>query len=188
MSINVQHDAHFLGKKWCNKKVTWLATFKGKISRHSWINKKTKFNYKLNDFNATIIRAFSYIYILLFLPIIQQVLVSLLFSNNVIQKHWYYILLKLNISCYSDYMKYCDNYCCNCDTFVAQTLDRVSNGRIWLEPFTGRFKDCAAPEMIPTPKWSTTLKLSPNWPRNDPHFSSREPRNDHDPRLILGME
>ena len=49
--------------------------------------KKTKFNYKLNDFNATIIRAFLYIYILLFLPIIQQVLVSLLFSNNVIQKH-----------------------------------------------------------------------------------------------------
>ena len=106
MSINVQHAAHFLGKKWCNKKVTWLATFKGKISRLSWINKKTKFNYKLNDFNATIIRAFLYIYILLFLPIIQQVLVSLLFSNNVIQKHWYYILLKLNISCYSDYMRY----------------------------------------------------------------------------------
>ena len=39
-----------------------------------------------------------------------------------------------------------------------------------------------APEMIPTPKWSPTLK----WSRNDPHFSSCWPRND--PQLILGME
>ena len=40
--------------------------------------------------------------------------------------------------------------------------------------------------MIPTPKWSPTLKWSPNRPRNDPHFCSRRPRND--PQLILGME
>lgn len=141
MSINVQHAAHFLGKKWCNKKVTWLATFKGKISRHSWINKKTKFNYKLNDFNATIIRAFLYIYILLFLPIIQQVLVSLLFSNNVIQKHWYYILLKLNISCYSEPLKQSQLLLQDCDTVTAPTTDRVFKGRIWLEPFTRRLND-----------------------------------------------
>ena len=51
----------------------------------------------------------------------------------------------------------------------------------------GRHRDiCTAPEMIPTPKWSLTLKWSPNRPRNDPHFSSRRPRND--PQLILGME
>ena len=36
------------------------------------------------------------------------------------------------------------------------------------------------------PKWSRTLKWSPNRPRNYPHFSSRRPRND--PQLILGME
>ena len=34
------------------------------------------------------------------------------------------------------------------------------------------------PEMILTPKWSPTLKWSPNWPRNNPHFSSCRPRND----------
>ena len=45
---------------------------------------------------------------------------------------------------------------------------------------------CTAPEMIPTPQWPPTLKWSPNRHRNDPHFSSRRPRND--PQLILGME
>ena len=39
---------------------------------------------------------------------------------------------------------------------------------------------------VQPPKWSPTLKWSPNRPRNDPHFSSRRPRND--PQLILGME
>ena len=37
---------------------------------------------------------------------------------------------------------------------------------------------CTFPEMIPTTKWSTILKWSPNWPRIDPHFSSCRPRND----------
>ena len=41
---------------------------------------------------------------------------------------------------------------------------------------------CTAPEMIPTPNWSPTLKWSLNRPRNDPHFSSRRPRND--PQLL----
>ena len=45
---------------------------------------------------------------------------------------------------------------------------------------------CTASEMIPTPQWPPTLKWSPNRHRNDPHFSSRRPRND--PQLILGME
>ena len=45
---------------------------------------------------------------------------------------------------------------------------------------------CTAPEIIPTPKLSPTLKWSPNRPRNGPHLSSRRPRND--PQLILGME
>ena len=43
---------------------------------------------------------------------------------------------------------------------------------------TNRNEFCTAPEMIPTPKWSPTLKWSPNRPRNDPHFSSCQPRND----------
>ena len=32
--------------------------------------------------------------------------------------------------------------------------------------------------MIPTPKWSPTLKWSSNCPQKDPHFSSCLPRND----------
>ena len=41
-------------------------------------------------------------------------------------------------------------------------------------------------EMIPNPEMIP--KSTPKWylPRNDPHFSSRRPRND--PQLILGME
>ena len=39
---------------------------------------------------------------------------------------------------------------------------------------------------VKIPKWSPTLKWYQNQPRNDPHFSSRHPRND--PQLILEMQ
>ena len=46
--------------------------------------------------------------------------------------------------------------------------------------------DLYSPRDDPDPEKIPTLKLSPNRPRNDPHFSSRRPRND--PQLILEME